>query len=385
MPIVAIGVAGFALASGGAAAIGAVIAGTATLATALTAVAAVGSVVAAAGAVTGDKTLSTVGMVLGGVGGVGALAANAGLLGASATTESLFGSSVLASPASMGGDVASSLDGTMTGTMSGEAANSAATGFINETTGAIGGNVSENTGLDVSQAAVAKDPGAIFNSDGTDNLTGVVGGNVKMAADPGVVAGTSPGSPAQDALAKNPLPSGSATDNVSIEDGMDTGNGPTSAAPSSPSAPKVGGPVTGAPTAVSVADKNWFDANYPHPAEGMTVKNLATGNTLTYSAATGLQPVAADAGGIFGAGSFLRSVGGGELGMGVLQAGGAFLQGAFDPLKPAQAAAYDAQAKANLAAANLANQQNRNMGQALPVASRIPATGGGIINQRPGA
>lgn len=86
----------------------------------------------------------------------------------------------------------------------------------------------------------------------------------------------------------------------------------------------------------------------------------------------------ADGGGFFGKGGFMRSMGG----MGVIQAAGSFLSGAFDPLKPAQADAYKAQAAANNAAAALQNKQNSNMNEPIPVARRMPVTGkiGGMIN-----
>lgn len=55
--------------------------------------AAVGATLGAVGVVTHDKTLTTAGLIIGGIGSIGSLAASAGLFGAEAGTTSLFGSS----------------------------------------------------------------------------------------------------------------------------------------------------------------------------------------------------------------------------------------------------------------------------------------------------
>ncbi len=95
MPVVAI--AGAVLAGVGAAsAVSAVAAGglaALTLTGALEITAAIGATLGAVGTITRDKGLMTAGLVIGGIGGIGALAANAGLLGAEASTASLFGES----------------------------------------------------------------------------------------------------------------------------------------------------------------------------------------------------------------------------------------------------------------------------------------------------
>lgn len=98
-------------------------------------------------------------------------------------------------------------------------------------------------------------------------------------------------------------------------------------------------------------------------------------------------PGASDSGGMFGKNGFFSTAGGGMLGMGVVQAAGSFLSGAFDELKPAQAEAYKAQAAANNAAAALQNKQNSNMNEPIPVARRMAVTGktGGMINAAPPA
>jgi len=87
--------------------------------------------------------------------------------------------------------------------------------------------------------------------------------------------------------------------------------------------------------------------------------------------------------------SFWGTSTGKMLGMGVLQAGGSFLEGAFDEVKPAQAAAYMAQAEANNAQAALDKKQLSNMNEGIPVARRLDVTGRvvgpGLINRPVGA
>lgn len=93
MPIVAV-VAAVAIDAGAAAAFAGGLAITSTLG-ALTAVTAIGATMGAIGAVTGNKTLSMIGMGLGIVGGIGTLATSAGWFGDAAAhgADSIFGSS----------------------------------------------------------------------------------------------------------------------------------------------------------------------------------------------------------------------------------------------------------------------------------------------------
>lgn len=333
MPVIAIAGAGFALASGGAAAIGAVVAGTATLATTLSAVAAVGATLGAIGAVTGDKTLGTIGMVMGGIGGVGALAANAGLFGASATTESLFGSTiseVTSTPvnAAFAGQIAN--DGSLIN------------GATNAMSGFMPGDVTSSVLPDIAQSTAAASGGNI--TDIIDTLAGV-------------------SKPVE--MASNALPMESITV-TGTRDAAAAGADATAAAPATtlPS-PVSTSQITGAPKAPTVMRDGVPDPRVP-------------GNT--YSGADGKTYVSdgmrfaaqSSEGGIW---NFLKTAGGGSLGMGVLQAGGAFLQGATDELKPAQIEAYKAQAAANNAAAALNQKQVDNMSAPIPVARRVTAAG----------
>lgn len=75
---------------------------------------------------------------------------------------------------------------------------------------------------------------------------------------------------------------------------------------------------------------------------------------------------------------------------GVIQGGASFLSGALNPLIPSQQNAFDAQAKANQAAANRSNaeaailqNQLTNMQQPIPVASRVTGRPTGFVNQAP--
>ncbi len=71
------------------------------------------------------------------------------------------------------------------------------------------------------------------------------------------------------------------------------------------------------------------------------------------------------------------------VGMGLVQGAGSFLAGAFDEVKPAQAAAYNAQAAANNAQAALSTKELSNMNSRIPVARRLNVTGQpiGLINR----
>jgi hypothetical protein len=79
--------------------------------------------------------------------------------------------------------------------------------------------------------------------------------------------------------------------------------------------------------------------------------------------------------------------------LGALQAGGSFLTGMTSTLTPAQVAAYNAQAAANQATANLTTQQTANLAAPRSVANVAPVTGtpsniitappAGMINSAP--
>jgi hypothetical protein len=358
MPAVAILGAGAAWALGGGAAIGGVIAGTATLATTLTAVATVGATLGAVGAVTGDKTLSTIGMAMGAVGGIGSLAANAGLFGDSATTASLFG--VDPTPAAVSApDIAGEVPGisaddlaswAQTPTLPGmETAANDVTGAMVGQTGALDATAAlPTTGLENATQAASGDAAGLINSPGASGSPGIktlVSQNVDDATNQ-LVKGTGGGT----------IPSGSPTDQASINA---AGSGTTP-------------PTTGA------------DALQGLPAKGSYVGETATASDGTEVSWNGSswakQP------GFFD--GLMKSP---MAQYGVIQAAGSFLSGAFDPLKPAQVDALSAQAANNRAAAALTTQQTQNMTGKLPVASRVqapaitgaPARSTGLINSMP--
>jgi hypothetical protein len=346
MPVIAIAGAAAAWSLGGAAAIGGVIAGTATLATTLTAVATIGATVGAIGAVTGDKTLSTIGMALGAVGGVGSLAANAGLFGESATTASLFG--VDPTPAAVSApDIAGEVGGispdelaqwartpTLPGveTAAADAANPAS--LINQA-GAVAPNAGlPTTALNDATKAASGDVNSLLNgSSGSPQIKTIVGQNVDDAP-PGV---TSP-DVAADAAKSNSL--------------TGLGKSPPSLYPGLPAKGSYVGETATASDGTSVT---WNGTSWAKQAgffDGLMKSPMAQ--------------------------------------YGVIQAAGSFLSGAFDPLKPAQVDALNAQAANNRAAAALTTQQTQNMTGNLPVASRIkapPVTGApapsGLINNAP--
>lgn len=328
MPVLAIFGAGAALFGGGAAAIGTVLGiGTATLTlgTALTAVAAVGATLGAIGAVTGDKTLSTIGMITGAVGGIGALAANAGLFGASATTESLFGPS---STAASGADASLTAAGH-------SALQTAASSANDDIISSLGSFKPDMTlpSFDAGTSAVA--------GSASSDLSGLL----SSSADPATAAAR-----------LNPTPSGVTfpSTSVSAPGGMPTADAsvsasalPTTSAPAAPTADVTGAPSVGMP-------KN--------PTLGQSFTG-ADGETYKYTGAgsTGWEQQK----GFF---ENLVSSPSGQLGM--LQAGGSLISGFFDPVKPAQVDALNAQAAVNRAAANLSTTQQTNMAAPIPVATR---------------
>lgn len=340
MPAVAIIGAGAAWALGGGAAIGAVVAGTATLATTLTAVATVGATLGAVGAITGNKTLSTVGMVMGAVGGVGALAANAGLFGEAATTESLFGTTASATVQApdIAADVANSNDLSSLSTLpdlpgvGAETGVTAGTDALSQTGEFAANSVLPTQALDTMTQTASGDAGGLINSSpGGNSLKTIVGQNVDDATNqlvPGSGGGT--------------LPSGSPTDAASI------------AKAGSPAEPMADGVTAPPPPAVG---GSLPDVKIP----GQTYVG-ADGNTYV-SDGTRWAPQTGFWGGL------MKSP---MAQYGMIQAGGALISGLFDPLKPAQVDALNAQAAANRAQASITSQQAANMAGPLPVASRTP-------------
>jgi len=372
MPIVAIGIAGIAWA-GAAGAVGGLIAGAGlTLAGAFAITAAVGATLSAIGSITGDEDLSMVGTVLGAVGGIGSLATSAGLFGADAGSAQLFG--VDAAEGVQAADIASSATG---GDLSklGQLPD-AGSGMINN---------AEMGGQFVDSASATGMEGGIVEADIIDSFTGkaVEGfGQVKDAIKPeAVIEAASEPVKGVSATAKTGLINGKVATGLDME-------GPMTAAPSSDA---LAAPVTGAPKAPDIADLAKGATSFAADGrpDASIPGNVFTGKDGVKYVSNGRGGwVAEKTGGFM---DFLSSEGGGMVAMGAMQAGGAFLQGATDTLKPAQVAAYEAQAAANQAAANLANRKNENMGGAIPVATRgprplvtgqpQPVLGGGLINR----
>lgn len=340
MPIIAIAGAALAWGLGGAAAIGAVAAGTATLAVTLTAVATVGATLGAIGAITGDKTLGTIGMVMGAVGGIGALAANAGLLGESATTASLFGSDPIpmdVTAPDIAGDFASSNDLSSLATLPGlpESGITSAADAVDTAGNFASDALLPTQALDVSTGAASGDVESLINGASGNTL---VSQNVDDATNQ-LIKGSGGGT----------MPSGSPTDKASIS--AAGAGSPTDAPP----APMTGGP----PPDVKIPGQTY------QGADGVTY--VSDGQKWTAQ------------GGFFG--SLMKSP---MAQYGIVQAAGSFISGAFDPLKPAQVDALNAQAAANKASAGMTAQQTQNMQGKLPVASRVTGTPfNGLINNAP--
>jgi hypothetical protein len=341
MPLIAVGIAVVADIGVGAAGFGAVLAGTASLATTFAAVGAIGATISAVGAVTGVKALQTAGLVLGGIGGVGALANAVGAFGDGATLSSVFGSSPTTAGAAAGQDTASLINGGQINETTGTdlTANGSNSSDILSTANALGG-VNETTGTNI-DAATGDPLSATANpTSTTDSLANGIKGDTLQSTS------SATGSPTSD------LPSGSPTDSASIAKAGTT------------------------PSNIPTTDSNWLNNQFPNPLDG-TLAKAPGGQSYTYSSANGWAPQVAS-----GIGGFLGSQGGGLIGMGVIQAAGSFLSGAFNPLTPAQVSAYQAQANANNASAALTNKQVSNMSEPIPTARRQAVTGapGGLMN-----
>lgn len=272
--------------------------------TVLESVAAVGAVLSVVGAVTKNKTLSTIGLGLGVVGGVGALAA--GALGASSVLASGAEASTAAGDAAavaQAGDAATIGAGAapLGGGVAGDALTTATAGVgaadaVPDTIGALSATSEENLTL----ASTAKDVGSTAATNPADAVASGTTGSPST----GVTA------PATTATTATPPPSPPAVPSTSS--GVDTGTWDTPT-------PKAD---------ASVLDK-----------------------LVTYA---GKYPVVA---------------------LGVLQAGGSLLSGAFSSLTPAQAAEANARAAANDAAAAQQRMQTANLQMPKAVASSAPVTG----------
>ena len=350
MPVIAIGVA-IAADVGASAAIGSLIAGTVTLTGALEVVGAVGATVSAIGAVTHDKTLSTVGMVLGGIGGIGALASSAGLFGADAAAGTpLFG------------DASSSISDIEPVTVTPQAASIGMDSGLGTAGAAPVNAVQEGQLPDIINTLGGVNPTTPGPASAIDQSIGAASGNASdippvtvtqqaasIGGDDGNLAATGAASTTGLNQASNATPISSATI-----------SGGTAAAPAqAPPPPGTSPPaVNGTPIP---------DVKIP----GQTY--VGQDGTTYVTDGTKFVPQK----------SLFSSLFSSPLAQyGVIQAAGSFLSGATSTLTPAQVAQLDSQAAANNAAAKLTQTQTTNISQPIPTASRTqPVTGQtGLIN-----
>lgn len=381
--------------------------------TTLAIVAAVGATVGAVGAITGVKELQIAGTVIGAIGGIGAIAQSTGLLGEVGSFLGLTGSEAgSVTPLAAGtSEVAKQVGGMAEGVASAS------------TSAPVDGLTVGNSLQDLSQMA---DGSALSGGPMPDVIARFSGGPVgtdagNWAAGAGggaeTIPTTAPGgaSPAElENIFRNagtggngsgmpdwqaeqlgiPLGQGDSVGatqpvNGSVGGGAgadpvtrDGGTPPASPASVDPNAP--GGVTGNAPGASQVNGR--VDLATPYnstidPTTGQTTLTAKANGTVLASPVTGT----VDNGGSTWTKILdtLGKPGIGTLASGLVQAGSAFVSGATNSLTPAQVAAYNAQADANLAQANLARQQQQLLqtqmanASAVPTATRRP---GGLIN-----
>lgn len=353
-----------------------------TVATAFEVTAAVGATIGAIGAVTGDKTLSMVGLGLGAVGGVGALASSAGLLGD--TSASLFG----ATPTSAAsGSFAESLTPATAGAAGDVTQAAIDTGAFDSTMGGIQAAGAEaGAGVaDASQGTIdflSGQAAAAAPGDVAPPANASLGSVSQNAADPNAALmnlGEAPtGADATSTALLNTPPSttgipglANSTNNIGTDisaspgadfsfNGQPSTSGPVSDASGASGLPATGSAAPASATAKSVAD---VAGTFDSPLSGDSGIGGIFGKIVTYA---GDHPVVA---------------------LGALQAGGSLLQGLTSTLTPAQVNALNAQAAANQAVANMATQQQQNLAAPKAVATSSPVTGtpGPLITQGPTA
>jgi hypothetical protein len=298
--------------------------------------AAVGATIGAIGAVTGDKSLQTAGMIVGGIGGIGSLAAGAGLFGdATTSAANAFGGATTAAdiPATASASVMNGAGGAVSDATAAMAASGPTSADI---IGSVTGNISlPGAATDtLASAASAASPTTITGN----TLSGGLGNNIKLAVPLADANPTGTGATAEsDYLSSLAVPS------------TNTVNG-TPGVPYTPTAAQMANtpiaPITVTPLAQATsapADPTVFD-------KVLGAFTTSTNNNL------------------------------GLIGMGVVQSAGSLLSGATSTLTPAQVASYNAQAAANNANAAMTTMQAANMSGAIPTASR-----GSLMNSVTGA
>jgi hypothetical protein len=340
--------------------------------TVLETVAVVGAVMSVVGTITKNKTLSTVGMVLGAVGGIGALASSA-----------IGGAAVLSDTAASGASDTLAVS---------DAGSAAASGGVESGTW----DVAASAGGDAASSAAAPDVvGSLSN--GLGSVTGT-------SADPGAALAGTPGAApagtemaAQDTANLNDqlsLASTSTTPTTNVADAVAPGTtGAGSASP--PVLPGQSGPGTGD---LLNADTTPGTPLPPQAPANLGATDPTTGQVITKGLdASGNEISLPDSSsGVSGMLDKLVAYAGKNpvVAFGALQAGGSLLSGLTSTLTPAQVTALNAQAAANNAAAALTSQQTTNLAMPKAVASSAPVTGApatlvpptatpGFINQAP--
>lgn len=356
-----------------------------TTAEVFTAIAVTGAVLGAVGAATGVKPLMYAGMALGVVGGVGGLASSAGMFAGEAAAGGVLSEG--------GGGLAEGL---------GEAGTSGL--FADGSSGfAAGSPVLDLQGAPISYGAEVSN----IAPPQTDIINGVVGNvnqpasaispTLDAAASPNITPSAAVDSPpviAQGDGAGGTLGSMNNPDaNVMLAQGtpdptMPGGVRPPPAAPNAPGVPETtvpaapGGPPVSIETGDPLGTLKLPDAAILGPGSPINKVGIASGPG---GVTIGLGSPASSSSPFGSLMSFVGQPGVAPLmGMGLV-AGSSFLSGATSPLMPAQVEALNAQAKANLAAANLSNTQQQlsqsqqaNMSSGIPVATRRQP---GIINR----
>lgn len=304
-------------------------------------IAAVGATVGAIGTVAKVPALQIAGAAIGVVGAVGGIASAAGAFGA----EGLFGSV-----------------NTTQGFTASQALTSASGGQFAESGAQIAATQAAASG-----GAGAPELGAATWGGGSGFIDQVGGGMTTAAAasSPEIASASAPAISAADGGEGAVNAAGQSGDAVTGTPGLNTPDTP-SAAPA-PATPLVDTtpppPVTG--TVDPEANLSGFAMG-----QGPSGPSLSGSGTSNSSVWSGIKDFIKDNKTLVG---------------GAIQAGSSFLSGALSPLTPAQVNALDSQAKANQAAARrsdaeaaILEMQRTNMGQSLPVASRVtgrPALG----------
>jgi hypothetical protein len=371
------------------------------------AAAAIGGILGVVGTLTHTPALSIAGSVVGAVGAIGGLAVSSGLLDPTDLgIPGVGGTASSASPFATGAGNWADGAAAATGPSGINGADLGAVNFPTDTPfsldnpaqvpgttmpgGALPGNDAIATLNGTAPAAQLNNAGSVLPADQAQNtfdtLHPLPNATPAPATDQSILNNTTqnawdtvqgtnnplppPSSPAAPTVNGPAAPgTGYAYGSATASYGM-PGAGPTSVAPppptGSPAASEAGVNTAGIPNAPDFS-------MLPRPPAGTVPESIANPGSSPFSGIAG----------------FLKSQGGGTLAAGALQAGMSFLSGATNQLTPAQIAAYNAQAQANLSAANLSNQQANltamqvsNMQQPLPVAHRVstaPVTG--LINQ----